>query len=155
MGPIEPCLGRVFRDPWRGQPVRGVQLHHRSMGQLQALWRDRVLAGVYRGPESVAREVYERGRREMSDPGFIENFVNASAEGKIAYLEARLNAALAASSVHIDDDSAAHAGHAGASAGSHYTVTIVAARFARKPRVARHRLGDAALSAHLRHGASA
>ena len=32
----------------------------------------------------------------MSDPGFIENFVNASAEGKIAYLEARLNAALAA-----------------------------------------------------------
>jgi BolA protein len=30
----------------------------------------------------------------MTNPGFIENFVNASAEGKIAYLEARLNAAL-------------------------------------------------------------
>jgi BolA protein len=88
----------------------------------------------------------------MSDPGFIENFVNASAEGKIAYLEARLNAALAASSVHIDDDSAAHAGHAGASAGSHYTVTIVAARFAGKPRVVRHRLVYDALADELRQG---
>ncbi|KQR87134.1 BolA family transcriptional regulator [Burkholderia sp. Leaf177] len=92
----------------------------------------------------------------MSDPGFdpvpTDNFVNASAEGKIAHLEARLNAALNAQSVHIDDDSAAHAGHAGASAGSHYTVTIVAAGFAGKPRVARHRLVYDALADEMRRG---
>jgi len=88
----------------------------------------------------------------MSDPGSTDNFVNASAEGKIAHLEARLNAALNAQSVHIDDDSAAHAGHAGASAGSHYTVTIVAAGFAGKPRVARHRLVYDALADEMRRG---
>ena len=82
----------------------------------------------------------------MSDPGSTDNFVNASAEGKIAHLEARLNAALNAQSVHIDDDSAAHAGHAGASAGGHYTVTIV------KPRVARHRLVYDALADEMRRG---
>jgi BolA protein len=88
----------------------------------------------------------------MSDSGFTENFVSASADGKIAYLEARLNALLDTESVHIDDDSAAHAGHAGASAGSHYTVTIVSARFTGKPRVARHRLVYDALADEMRHG---
>ncbi|MEN3812658.1 BolA family protein [Chromobacterium piscinae] len=41
----------------------------------------------------------------------------------------------------IQDDSALHAGHAGAkSGGGHYTLTIVSARFAGLNRVARHRL---------------
>ena len=44
-------------------------------------------------------------------------------------------------SVEIADDSAAHAGHAGAaSGGGHYTIAIVAAAFTGKSRVARHRL---------------
>jgi BolA family transcriptional regulator, general stress-responsive regulator len=80
------------------------------------------------------------------------DFMGASAEGKIAFLEARLNAALSPETVHIDDDSAAHAGHAGAASGSHYTVTIVTARFAGKPRVARHRLVYDALADEMRQG---
>lgn len=50
---------------------------------------------------------------------------------------------------HIDvvDDSAKHAGHAGARAGgqTHYTVTIVSPRFEGLNRVARHRLVNDAL----------
>ena len=39
------------------------------------------------------------------------------------------------------DDSAKHAGHAGAaSGGGHYQLTIVSKQFAGKPQVARHRL---------------
>ncbi len=38
------------------------------------------------------------------------------------------------------DDSAAHAGHAGAGAGAHFNLRIVSARFAGLPRISRHRL---------------
>lgn len=44
-------------------------------------------------------------------------------------------------SIEIDDDSALHAGHAGArSGGGHYRLTIVAECFQGKNTVARHRL---------------
>jgi BolA family transcriptional regulator, general stress-responsive regulator len=44
-------------------------------------------------------------------------------------------------SIDIVDDSAKHAGHAGAaSGGGHYQLTIVSQRFAGKTQVARHRL---------------
>ena len=44
-------------------------------------------------------------------------------------------------SLDIVDDSAKHAGHAGAaSGGGHYQLTIVSKQFAGKPQVARHRL---------------
>lgn len=44
-------------------------------------------------------------------------------------------------SLDIIDDSAKHAGHAGAaSGGGHYQLTIVSKQFAGKPQVARHRL---------------
>ncbi|SAL41876.1 BolA family protein [Caballeronia telluris] len=85
----------------------------------------------------------------------LGDFMSASAADKIAQLEARLNAALEPSSLHIDDDSAAHAGHAGAASGSHYTVTIVSAHFAGKPRVARHRLVYDALAEEMRRGVHA
>ncbi len=83
------------------------------------------------------------------------DFMIASAQEKIAHLEAKLDAALAPTSVHIEDDSAAHAGHAGAASGSHYTVTIVADGFAGKPRVARHRLVYDALAEEMRRGVHA
>ncbi|MBL8382577.1 MAG: BolA family transcriptional regulator [Burkholderiales bacterium] len=54
-------------------------------------------------------------------------------------IRARL-AALAPLEIDVRDDSAAHAGHAGAAEGGHYTVTVVAERFAGCARVARHRL---------------
>lgn len=48
--------------------------------------------------------------------------------------------ALEPSSLHLEDESAQHAGHAGASAGGHYRLTIVASRFQGLNAVARHRL---------------
>ena len=40
----------------------------------------------------------------------------------------------------VEDDSAKHAGHAGAAGGGHYNVEIVSAAFAGKNRLARHRM---------------
>jgi BolA family transcriptional regulator, general stress-responsive regulator len=56
-----------------------------------------------------------------------------------------LAAALAPSQLQVQDDSHLHAGHVGASEGSHYTVRITTARFVGLSRVARHRLVYAAL----------
>jgi BolA protein len=50
-------------------------------------------------------------------------------------------AVLAPESVDIEDESAQHAGHAGAkSGGGHYRLTLVSARFEGQPLQARHRL---------------
>ena len=58
-----------------------------------------------------------------------------------ATIEALLREALAPSHLAVRDDSAMHAGHAGAaSGGGHYDVTIVSERFAGHSRVARHRM---------------
>lgn len=59
-----------------------------------------------------------------------------------AAIDRKLNAALAPSRLVITDDSAKHAGHAGAREGgeSHFTVDIVSAAFSGKNRVARQRM---------------
>lgn len=57
-----------------------------------------------------------------------------------ADVEAAIRAALAPSSLVVSDDSAAHAGHAGAALGSHFSVSLVSTRFTGLSRVARHRL---------------
>jgi BolA protein len=50
-------------------------------------------------------------------------------------------APLAPAHLEIADDSALHAGHAGArSGGGHYQLTIVSEQFAGKPTLARHRM---------------
>jgi BolA protein len=49
-------------------------------------------------------------------------------------------AALEPISLDIVDDSARHAGHAGAAGGGHYRVAIVSPRFAGLTTMARHRL---------------
>ena len=55
--------------------------------------------------------------------------------------------ALDPASIEIVDDSAQHAGHAGAQGGGgHFTLTIVAASFAGQNTLARHRAVYAALS---------
>lgn len=66
-------------------------------------------------------------------------------------LEDKLNAAFAPSALAVTDDSAAHAGHAGAREGgeSHFTVAITAEAFSGKSRVERHRLVNAALAEEL------
>jgi len=55
-------------------------------------------------------------------------------------LEAVLRAAFAPTSLEVHDDSAAHAGHAGAREGSHFSVRIVSERFTGLTRLGRHRL---------------
>ncbi len=47
---------------------------------------------------------------------------------------------LATSSLHIQDDSALHAGHAGNTGGGHFTLTIVSSQFSGKSQIIRHRL---------------
>ncbi len=85
----------------------------------------------------------------MSDTA---DFSSAAPDARIAFIEGRLGAALAPQSLAVRDDSAQHAGHAGAAAGGHYTVTIVSAAFAGKPRVARHRLVYDALHDVMQRG---
>ena len=62
-----------------------------------------------------------------------------------------LTAAFQPEALEISDDSALHAGHAGAREGgeSHFTVSIVAPGFAGKSRIERHRLVNAALKDEL------
>lgn len=81
-----------------------------------------------------------------------DTFLDASPDERIALIEARLTTSLAPVSLAVRDDSAQHAGHAGAAAGGHYTVTIVSAAFAGKPRVARHRLVYDALADAMQRG---
>lgn len=66
-------------------------------------------------------------------------------------MRAKIEAAFAPVELRIVDDSAKHAGHAGARAGgeSHFTVSIVSAAFAGKGRVDRQRLVHAALAEEL------
>lgn len=56
--------------------------------------------------------------------------------------------------VHLDihDDSAAHAGHAGASSGGHYDIVIVSAAFAGKSRLQRQRMVYDALNDLMQRG---
>lgn len=69
-------------------------------------------------------------------------------------IEALLTEQLNPTALHIIDDSAKHAGHAGASpAGeTHFTVKIVSEAFAEKNAVARHRMVYAALKPLLDAG---
>lgn len=55
-------------------------------------------------------------------------------------IEARLREALEPLELQVNDDSAQHAGHAGAREGGHFSVLIRSPRFAGLSRVARHRL---------------
>ena len=61
-------------------------------------------------------------------------------EGTVERMRTRL-AALGPLDLHIEDDSARHAGHAGAaSGGGHYNLRMTSALFEGKTRLERHRL---------------
>jgi BolA family transcriptional regulator, general stress-responsive regulator len=67
-------------------------------------------------------------------------------------IELRLRASLEPVSLALVDDSAKHAGHAGAaSGGGHYQLRIVTTRFTGLSRVARHRLVYDSLSDLMRN----
>ncbi len=67
-------------------------------------------------------------------------------------IEARLRDALAPHTLSVRDDSALHAGHAGARSGGHFHVLIRAECFTGQTRLARHRLVYDALDGWLRAG---
>ena len=70
-------------------------------------------------------------------------------------LEARLRDALQPTMLEVIDESASHAGHAGANAegyGTHFRVRIASPQFAGKSRVARHRLVYDALQLFIAQG---
>jgi BolA protein len=67
--------------------------------------------------------------------------MSAATDTRLDRIRARLEAALAPRALELFDDSALHAGHAGAaSGGGHYRVRIVSARFEGLKLVMRHRL---------------
>ncbi len=76
-----------------------------------------------------------------------------SAKNRTAALEARLREVFAPTHLAIVDDSHRHAGHAGSSGGSHFTVTIVSSAFAGKSPVERQRMVYALFAEELRSGA--
>lgn len=64
-----------------------------------------------------------------------------SSDSRLERLRARLQEALAPTQLEIVDETARHAGHAGAaSGGGHYILHIVASAFEDKSPVQRHRL---------------
>ena len=70
-------------------------------------------------------------------------------------LERRLTELLAPTSLEVLDESAAHAGHAGADGsgfGTHFRVRISSPLFEGKPRLARHRLVYDALQEFIDQG---
>lgn len=69
---------------------------------------------------------------------------------RVALIEERLRAALTLESLDIIDESSAHAGHAGAREGGHFTVHLVSSAFAGKTLIQRHRLVNAALADLMR-----
>lgn len=76
-------------------------------------------------------------------------------ETVLSSMRAALEAALEPQSLEIIDDSARHAGHAGARAGGHYRVTLVAEAFRGRSALERHRLVYAALEPLLKNGVHA
>lgn len=64
----------------------------------------------------------------------------------LAALRSALEGSLAPRSLEILDDSARHAGHAGAQEGGHYRVRLVAEAFRGRSQLERHRLVYAAVA---------
>ena len=72
-----------------------------------------------------------------------------------AAIEARLQSVLQPTALQVIDESADHAGHAGANAegaGTHFRVRVASPLFAGKSRVARHRLVYDALQNFIDQG---
>ena len=79
----------------------------------------------------------------------------ASGLPRAAEIEARLMEKLSPSALEVIDESAAHAGHAGAGQegwGTHFRVRIASSAFAGKTRVACHRLVYDALQDFMARG---
>ena len=65
---------------------------------------------------------------------------------RVGRLREALEAAFAPTQLEIEDDSARHAGHAGAREGGHFKVRLTAAAFRGKTAIQRHRMVFAAVA---------
>ena len=75
-----------------------------------------------------------------------------TAQTTMQTIEERMRADLSPDAIELIDESAMHAGHAGAAGGGgHYRMRIVSPRFAGLSRIARHRLVYDSLSDLMRH----
>lgn len=74
---------------------------------------------------------------------------------RVEQLREALERSLNPLSLEIIDDSARHAGHAGAREGGHYNVVIVASVFQGRPQLERHRLVYAAVAPLMGQGVHA
>lgn len=90
-----------------------------------------------------------RGDRRGSRTGSI---VSHSA---LPALRAALESALAPQRLDIEDDSARHAGHAGAREGGHFRVTVIAEAFRGRAPLERHRMVYAAAGPLMGRGVHA
>lgn len=81
--------------------------------------------------------------------------MNAMSETVIVQLRAALEQALMPRSLEIVDDSARHAGHAGARSGGHFRVTLVAEAFRGRSPLERHRLVYEAVAPLMQSGVHA
>jgi BolA protein len=70
----------------------------------------------------------------------------------VAEIRAALQRELAPTSLEILDDSARHAGHAGAREGGHFKVSLVASAFRGRAQLERHRLVYAAVAPLMGRG---
>ena len=77
------------------------------------------------------------------------------APNQVEQLRAALEGELAPLSLEIIDDSAHHAGHAGAREGGHFRVVLVAAAFKGRSQLERHRLVYAAVAPLMGQGVHA
>ena len=78
--------------------------------------------------------------------------MNDTPRASAAQIEQRLRQGLQPEYLEVQDDSAQHAGHAGAREGGHYTVRVVSERFRGLTRVARHRLVYDLMAELMRQG---
>jgi BolA protein len=73
-----------------------------------------------------------------------------TATQRVEKIRQMLTARLAPVELVIRDDSAAHAGHAGAREGGHFSVLVVSEQFAGRTRMQRHQLVYAAVAELMR-----
>ena len=69
-----------------------------------------------------------------------------------AEIRAAIERELAPTSIEVFDDSARHAGHAGAREGGHFRVTLVSAAFQGRSQLERHRMVYAAVASLMGRG---
>ncbi len=65
---------------------------------------------------------------------------------RLKMIRQRLQSSLAPAKLEIEDQSALHAGHTGASGGGHFSVKIISEQFIGKSKIERHRMVYKALS---------